>query len=91
MQYKINDRIISLKPGSKLSTTEHAAWAQSVHDKSTKEGLDPTCKGVQTKFPVRDIEWYYHGCFALDALHKISLHPDVSKPNLSLFHFNLGG
>lgn len=89
-RYDINDRIISLKPNSKMSTTKHAAWAQSVHDKSTEEDLDPACKGVQTKLPVRNIEWYYHGCFALDALHEIALHPDVSEPDFSLFCFNIG-
>jgi hypothetical protein len=89
-RYEINDHIITLKPTSKMSTTEHAAWAQSVHDKSTKEGLDPTCKGVQTKLSIRDIEWYYHGCFALDALHEIALHQDVSKPDFSPLHPNLG-
>lgn len=81
-RYNLSDTIIKLKPGSELTTSEHARFAQKTHDQSTEKGIGSWCKGVQTNFPIRDVEWYYHGCFALDALDLIEQHPDVSYSHI---------
>ena len=39
---------------------------------------EPDCNGVQTDHPIRNLEWYYHGCFSQDVVDEIKRHPDVS-------------